>query len=161
MQASQWITLPQPSGPSYGPFWQTSMQRIGEQHLPLASHTSGSLHGHESGIPQPSVVVLQPTPGSPHFFGAQHRLFWHIWPGPQVPHVAMPPQPSLIAPHCLSAGQACGLHTLQTFAVTWPQTMPAEHPPHVIEPPQPSETSPHSPGLQVVFGVHGLQTCAV
>jgi hypothetical protein len=78
VHASQWITLPQPSGPSYGPFWHMSMQRIGEQQLPLASHTSGSAHGHASGTPQPFVVVLQPTPGSPHFFGAQHRLLMQV-----------------------------------------------------------------------------------
>jgi hypothetical protein len=72
------MMLPQPSGPSYGPLWHMSMQRSGEQQLPLASHTSGSAHGQASGMPQPSVVVLQPTPGSPHFFGWQHRLFVHI-----------------------------------------------------------------------------------
>jgi hypothetical protein len=45
-----------------------SMQRIGAQQLPLASQTNGSVHAQLSGPPQPSLVVLQPTPGSPHFF---------------------------------------------------------------------------------------------
>jgi hypothetical protein len=81
-------------------------------------------------------------------------LPWH------VPQVAVPPQPSLTVPHCLSAGQASGLQTLQTLAVICPQTCPEPQPPHLIEPPQPSEMSPHSPALQVVFGVQALQTCA-
>ena len=134
------------------------MHRIGEQQLPLASQINGFAHGQASGPPQPSLVVLQPTPGSPHFFGRQHVLLVQTCPVGQLPQVAIPPQPSIHVPHCLSAGQAIGVQTSQMFAVTWPQACPALQPPHWIEPPQPSEISPHSPGLHVVFGVHGLQT---
>jgi hypothetical protein len=136
------------------------MQRIGAQQLPLASHNSGALQAHASGPPQPSLVVLQPTPGSPHFFGWQQRLFTHFTPLAHVPQLAAPPQPSLTLPHCLSAGHASGLQTSQMLAVICPQTLPAAQPPQVMDPPQPFGNSPHSPAAQVVFGVHGLQTWA-
>jgi len=88
--------LPQPSGPSYAPLGQTVAQSSGLQQLPSATHTSGAPQLQSSGPPQPSDVVSQRTPESPHFFGVQQRLLMHtsVPPG-QVPHGDVPPHPSL------------------------------------------------------------------
>ena len=133
---------------------------MGAQQLPVASHNKGLVQLQSSVPPQPSLVVLHPTPGSPHFLALQHRLLTHFKSPAQLPQFAAPPQPSVTVPHCLSAGQASGLHTSQTLAVICPHTLPAAQLLQCSAPPQPSEMSPHSLAPQLVFGVHGLQTCA-
>jgi hypothetical protein len=49
--------------------------------------------------PQPSEVGPQSC--APQVFGVQHVPPLHTWPPPQaLLHLIVPPQPSLIVPHC-------------------------------------------------------------
>jgi len=79
----------------------------------------------------------------------QQVPLWHVSFVAQVPHMSVPPQPSLTVPHAF-AGHARGVHAVQTlFVHVWPighapqLTVPVPHPLPIV----PQLCAPHAVGI--------------
>jgi hypothetical protein len=104
--------------------WVQSPTQVGAPHwlgMPPPPHVSGAVHAPQLSVfPQPSPCVPQLTPSEAHVAGVQMGApqTLGVPPPPQVvlaghvePHWRTLPQPSLIGPQALTAGQVAGTQT--------------------------------------------------